>query len=325
MRGQEVPEALRARPFTVTQWREAGLRAVYLRRAQVHAPTRSVRTASDPSSLRERAAAYAVAMPDDAAFSHVTAALLLGLPLPRSLEAQVFLDVMRPTHVAQVRRRGCRGHRGLERREVIDEEALRVVGPSDTWVDLGKVAGRGLGLDDLVVVGDVVATRVHADAVCADKELGGAVVVPDRGVDTLRRTLEGRTRPRGKVLLEQALPLVRVGARSPMESRARLMFHRAGFPEPELNGVLRDSHGGWLLEGDLVWCRQRVVGEYQGSDHVSIKRRSADASRACGAEDHGYRVLEILSEDVFGGARRRALLTRFARAMQLDPADLTIE
>ncbi len=85
-----------------------------------------------------------------------------------------------------------------------------------------------------------------------------------------------------------------------------------------------DRHGGWLLEGDLVWHRQRVVGEYQGLDHASIRRRSADASRATSAEAEDYRILEIYSEDVFRGGRRRACLTRFARALHLDPADLRI-
>ena len=87
----------------------------------------------------------------------------------------------------------------------------------------------------------------------------------------------------------------------PMESRARLMFVHAGFPEPEVNADVFDAHGGWLLEGDLVWRRQRVVGEYQGVDHASIRRRSADASRATSAEAEDYRILEIYSEDVFRG------------------------
>ncbi|GAA4414103.1 hypothetical protein GCM10023168_37440 [Fodinibacter luteus] len=318
----ERPEALRRGPFTVAQWRTAGLPAADLRRAGLHAPTRAVRTASVPTSTRERALAFAVGLPPDAAFSHVTAAVLLRLPLPAALEAQADLDVMRPTSVAQARRRGCHGHRGLESREVLDVAGLRVVGPADTWVDLAGVAHRGLGVDDLVIVGDVVANRL-------DGGLGGHGEGCDQGecagLAALTRVLEQRTRPRGKALLEQALPLVRVGSRSPMETRARLMFHRAGFPEPELNAAVRDDHGEWLLEGDLVWRAHRVVGEYQGSDHASRRRRSSDAARSATAEDHDHRVLEIHAEDVFGGARRRALLRRFARAMMLDLGDLTIE
>ena len=107
-----------------------------------------------------------------------------------------------------------------------------------------------------------------------------------------------------------------------MESRARVMFARAGFPEPEVNAHVFDSHGEWLLEGDLVWRKQRVIGEYQGVDHGSIKRRSADASRVTTAEAEGYRILEIYAEDVYGGARRRACLTRVARALRIDLAEL---
>ena len=232
---------------------------------------------------------------------------------------------MRDSTRPRVRRSGCIGHKGLERRAVVEVDGLRVVELADTWVDLGEVAGRGIRLDDLVVAGDVVARRLDAgpDRGSTGRSLDGGRL-PDHGQGALRMALEARVRPRGKALLAEALPLVRAGSRSPMETRARLMFHRAGFPEPELNADVRDAHGGWLLEGDLVWRQQRVIGEYQGSDHGSIKRRSADASRATSAEQHGYRVIEIFAEDVFGGGRRRACLTRFARAMHLDLATLRI-
>ena len=103
------------------------------------------------------------------------------------------------------------------------------------------------------------------------------------------------------------------------------MFHRAGFPEPALNADVFDANGGWLLEGDLVWKQHRVIGEYQGADHASRKRRSADSSRAGLAGDERYTVIEIYAEDVYGAARRRTLLRRFARAMDLDPASLRID
>ena len=110
-----------------------------------------------------------------------------------------------------------------------------------------------------------------------------------------------------------------------METGTRLLFNRAGFPEPELNADVFDAHGGWLLEGDLVWRRHRVIGEYQGADHASRKRRSADSVRTGLAGDEDQTVIEIFAEDVFGRARRCTLLRRFARAMDLDPATLRIE
>ena len=125
-------------------------------------------------------------------------------------------------------------------------------------------------------------------------------------------------------MLAAALDLVRAPVRSPMETRARLMFVRAGFPEPEVNGIVLDGDGFWMLEGDLVWREQRVVGEYQGRDHASIRRRSYDSSRNALAADHDWRVLEIYADDVFRPPRRVACLQRFARALGLDPDGLAI-
>ena len=307
MSGPVLPEGMRTRPFTVAELRDAGLPPSRLRHPGLHLPTRSVRSASPVRTLVDRAAAFAKALPEDCVFSHATAARLLGIPLPRQVEQCTVLDVMRDSHRTPVRRRGCRGHRGLETRRVLEVSGLRVVAPNDTWCDLGELVQRGLTVDDLVVAGDVVVMRRRPRD------------------PTVLEVLSARCRPRGAASLHEAATLVRPGVRSPMESRARLMFHRAGFPEPEVNAEVRDDHGGWLLEGDLVWRGQRVVAEYQGADHASMKRRSADGSRAACAEDHGYRVIEVFAEDVFVGARRRACLSRFARAMHLDPGRLRIE
>ena len=94
-----------------------------------------------------------------------------------------------------------------------------------------------------------------------------------------------------------------------METRARLMFVDAGFPEPEVNAPLTDAAGEWLAEGDLVWRRQRLVGEYQGEHHADRHRRSADAFRQSLVEGHGWRVKELWAEDLHRGPRRRWTLT----------------
>jgi hypothetical protein len=243
-------------------------------------------------------------------FSHVTAAQLWGLPLPADLEAQAELDVMRPTGRGLIERRGCRGHRGAERRATTVVHGVRVTSLADTWVDLGEVVARGLELDDLVVAADAVLARRPAGAEEPDRRLHDA--------------LASRVRPRHRRMLEAALELARPGVRSPMETRARLMFHRAGFPEPEVNGAIHADDGGWLAEGDLVWRRQRVVGEYQGTVHAGIRNRSRDAHRNGLLDDEGWRVLELYSDDVFSAPRRRATLTRFARALGLELGTLRI-
>ena len=314
------PREFTEAPFGVASARESGMPRWRLRAAALQVPTRSVRSLAPVRTPAERATAFRVALPDDVVFSHVTAAQLWALSLPRHLDAQRDLDVMRATSLAQIRRSECIGHRGLEVRDSATVRGLPVTGLADTWVDLGEVLDRGVTLDDLVVLGDEVATRLagRPDAGAGEFDWSGV------GREALGSTLASRVRPRGKSQLTAALDLVRAPVRSPMETRARLMFHRAGFPEPQVNRDVFHRDGGWLLEGDLVWEAQRVVGEYQGSDHASIRRRSYDASRNALAADEDWRVLEIYAEDVYKPVRRIACLTRFATALDLDPAGLDI-
>jgi hypothetical protein len=312
MRPVPLPSELGSGVFTTAQATGLGVPASRLRRSDLVHPTRGVHARSVPVGLVERACGYLAGLPQDRAFSHTTAALLLGLPLPAHLEREASegpLHIMAPTPDGQTRRRGCRGHRGLESRSTTVVQGLPVVSPEDTWCDLGELGRRRVEVDDLVVVGDAVIRFATEDV---------APAWP------LRRALEARVRPRGKLMLGEALALVRPGVRSPMETRGRLMFVRAGFPEPEVNGELRDRHGGWLAEGDLVWREQRVVGEYQGVVHADRRRRSRDASRRHTLGDEGWRVLEIWAEDVHVPGRRIASLLRFARALELDVGQLRI-
>ncbi|MGL5910352.1 MAG: hypothetical protein ACRCZP_10155, partial [Phycicoccus sp.] len=237
-----------------------------------------------------------------------------GMPLPRHLEAQEGLDVQRRSGLPAIERRGCISHRGLENRSVSVLDGLRVTSLPDTWVDLGEITTRrSLGRDDLVVAGDAALGR-HVPT--ASPAAGDDHLAP-LGPDTLAAVLAARIRPRGGIVLAEALGLLRAGVRSPMETRARLVFHDAGFPEPEVNAPVTTPDGGWLAEGDLVWRTQRVVGEYQGEVHADRSRRSADADRAGVLRDWGWTVLEIFAEDVFGSARRSRLLRRVATALGL--------
>jgi hypothetical protein len=167
-------------------------------------------------------------------------------------------------------------------------QGLLLTSLEDTWCDLGEV----LELDDLVVVGDAVARRL-ADAT----PLGNALL--------------RRVRPRGAVALRAALGLIRVGSDSPMESRCRLVFHRAGLPEPELNAVITHPGGGFLCRSDFVWRERRVLAEYQGRDHFeSFRRGDDDISRRLLLEDDGWKYVEMTKRDYYHPARRAALVGR---------------
>lgn len=323
---QPLPDGLTARPFTRREGISAGLGRGRLLGPDLSRPAHGLRSATPVESLPQRVAALAVALPDDVAFSHITSAALWGLPLPRTVEVQNDLDVIRRTDRGRIRRAGCLGHKGLESRATHHLHGVRVVDLADTWCDLGEVLARGLCVDDLVVVADEVARRLSRGVRQIPAAAGTAPSTAPRrsGVDALAATLAQRRRPRGKACLAEALLLTRDGSRSPMETRARLMFVRAGFPEPELNAPVRDADGGWLLEGDLVWRTERVVAEYQGEVHASISRRGSDAQRRALATDAGWTVLEVFNEDVVRRARRVDCLTRFARSLGLDPGTLRI-
>ena len=319
MRPSPLPVQLGAGPFTTAEARQHAVPASRLRRSDVQHPTRGAHTMLAPATLVQRAAAYQLAMPRNRAFSHVTAAVLWGLPLPDRIEstaAQVDapLHVIARTDDGAAVRRGVVGHRGLEWRAVASPPGtgLRVVDVADTWCDLGELPRGTLTLTDLVVAGDAAVALLDARA--------GRPV----GVAALRTALGHRNRPRGAVALRHALTLVRPRVRSPMESRARLMFVDAGFPEPEVNAEITDAAGEWLAEGDLVWRRQRVVAEYQGEVHAGRERRSSDSFRRGLLEGHDWFVGELWAEDLFRRPRRIATLTRFARELDLDPVTLVI-
>lgn len=314
-----LPAELLADPFTLDRARGAGVPGWRLRDDALHTPTRSVRSARPLQDAVGRAIAFRAALPEDIAFSHITAAQLWGLTLPDVVAAQNELDVLRETRRNRIRRTGCHGHRGLETRGTATRFGLRLTGLVDTWVDLGEVLDRGLSKDDLVVVGDEVGSRL-----AGQPDPGSDLPDWSIGPTLLRQALSRRVRPRGGVLLGSALELVRAPVRSPMETRARLMFVRAGFPEPMVNRDVHGRDGQWLLEGDLVWEAQRVVGEYQGRDHASIRRRSYDADRRAVAGDEDWTVLEIYAADVYQPGRRVVCLRRFARALGLDPMGLMI-
>ena len=320
--------------FTVGDARSAGLTSAQWRDPGLVRVTRGVKATEELTDHTARCRAFARALPDDVAFSHLTAAREWELPLPSWAADVAGFDVMRNSSRAVVERRECRGHRGLERRQTRTVQGLSITSLADTWVDLAEISEpRSLTVDDLVVVADAVLMRMAEQVDVHDGEEECQAVSrfdadrqgnrrPDRRAE-LVAALGRRTRARGARRLRQALALARVGSRSPMESRTRLLLVRRGFPEPELN-VEVNGPGGRLLEGDLVWRDRKVIGEYQGAHHAGRRQRSVDVARRNLAEDDGWRLVEIWAEDVFQAARRRDFLRRLAHKLGLDPRSLDL-
>jgi len=163
-----------------------------------------------------------------------------------------------------------------------------------------------LTVDDLIVIGDAILARLGEEP------------------SVLARVLESRVRPRGRTMLTEALGTDPCGCEIADGITDQAHVRTGRLPRASLNTSVLDTDGGWLLTGDLVWKKKRVVAEYQGATHAPIRQRSHDADRMAMAVDDGVRMFEVFAEDVFDPRRRTRLLTRMAKALGLDPGRLRI-
>jgi hypothetical protein len=262
--------------FRVAQAQLLGTGEGRLRGDDLTRPWRGVRSRERVSTLVGRLQALTLILPDDAVFSHVTAAQLLKLPLPLGCDDRS-IHVMTPPGSAQVTRRGVVGHRGAPA-GVLTVKGLRVSDPPSTWLDLAA----GWQVEDLVAAGDAVLGRY------------------DDGLATVTQAVAAATGRRGARAARQSLALLRTGSRSPMESRARLVMLRGGLPEPELNVDVHDPHTGeWLAQPDFVWREQRVIAEFQGDHHRTDRAQwQADIVRVRRLQEAGWRVVLLTADDV---------------------------
>lgn len=293
MTRRPLPESLTADAFTIARAREQKVGRGRLRADDLSRPTFGVRSVRELTTLPERAAATAIALPEDAAFCHGTAAALLDMPLPRNLENETQLHVCRPTDRPRIRRAGCVPHKGLERRSTTTAHSLLVTGPADTWADIA--ADPRCSVDDAVVLGDVAARR--------------------QGIEVLVWVVDARAGSKGHATLVESLPLVRTGSLSPMETRARLLFLRGGLPEPELNVDLH-LDGQWVARPDFVWREKRVVAEYDGDHHRTDARQwRNDIYRRQLLEDDGWKFVQLTADDILRSPRNQTTVVRLARLL----------
>lgn len=294
-RPSPLPAPLGPGPFSYAAGRAAGVTPKRLRAPDLRRPTHGVRVPTGHAlDLRAHLHAFTLALPDDIAFSHLTAARLHGLPMPRRWDPAEPIHVMRRTDQPRIERAGVRSHRGIERRWLTEVEGLPVTAAVETWADLST----SLGVDDLVAVGDVLAN-------------------PPRGIPLkdLHRAAADRA-GRGSVALRKAAALSRVGSASAWESKARVRFALWGLPEPELNVDVHDAWGRWLACSDFVWRDRRVVGEYDGDQHRTDRRAwQYERERRAGLEDEGWTYVEMTSLSLTAPRESAALRSRLTRLL----------
>lgn len=284
-RRPDLPEALRGRPFRLSDARAAGLAPWQVDCRPVRRVRRGVYLDDRVElSFPLRCRAALLAMPPGAVLSHETAAELRGLPLarPRREPGSAAKPVLADIHVTvqadwAPRVAGVVVHRGGAelRPELVHD--LPITSPTRTWLDLAATLDR----IDLIALGDAIlhrgfVTRADLDAACT-------LARGRRGVRAARAVLE-HLEPRAK---------------SPTESWLRMLLVDDGLPRPIANRPVFDAAGGWLAEPDLQYLPPPVAIEYEGDQHRTDKRQyQRDIRRDEALIAAGWELVKVVYDDL---------------------------
>ena len=290
-RPEPLPQPLLGRvAFSSAEARALGASKGRLEASDLTTPFRGSRMlAVAAPSVRQLAMAYATRMPPGQFFSHATAAVLNGAPLPAAMETDPRLHVATVAGGSRPRSRGVVGHVvDASRTGTLIIGGVPMTDAATTWCQLGAM----LGVDDLVAVGDFLVT--------GRRKLGGPP--PAATHDTLARAVELHRGSTGVAVLREALPLLRVGPLSRRESLLRRRIVRAGLPEPEVAFVVRDARlAGFEPTVDLAYPAYRVAIEYEGDHHRAPLQFRRDIRRYERLQDVGWVVIRVSAIDVPDG------------------------
>ncbi|MGY1738253.1 endonuclease domain-containing protein [Geodermatophilus sp. SYSU D00684] len=274
----------------------ASARAAGLTRARLRGPG-FVRLAhdlvvrlDDAIDGRERLALLAGLLPDDAAFSHRTAAALLGAHVDLPARAHVALT---PRRVLPQRAEFVVHTRRLAAEDVVVHRGLRTTSGPQTWLDLAE----HLPPHELVAVGDALARAGHLTPAA------------------LARRLERARRVRGVVRARRCAPLLTPASMSRPESLLRYWLLSSELPDPQPQLAVRDSRGRVVAHGDLGYERWRLLIEYEGRHHAEPGQFGRDVDRYSLMAADGWLVLRFAARHVESPAvvverTRRALVSR---------------
>jgi REase_MTES_1575 len=276
-------------PFSRAQARAAGLTRAELLgpRFQKIFHDRYVE-ATVPINLRLKTETAVELAAPGAYGSHHTAASLWGGVVPASSEVHITV----PRDAARTRRRGILAHRDFGKAEPVSLRGLPISSPAQTFLDLAAC----LGLVDLVVLGD---SLVRARRLTLAALLEAASAWHGHGARKARR----------------AAALVRDGVDSAMETRLRMLLVLAGFPEPQVNVIIRAEDGSWHLRFDLCYSAYRLIIEYDGRQHADDPRQwQRDLDRREELDAMGWRLIVVTARDLYRSPDRT--LERIAEALR---------
>lgn len=289
-----IPNGFDSGAWSVQEALELGVGAGRLRGADLGRPFRGVRSID---SELPRPLAYHPLLRAGDRFSAVTAARLLGAPLPAWTDRLV--HVTAGPGLTRPRTAGVVGHADDGR----TPSWLRDVPISSPELAFLESAGL-LPLDDLVAIGDFL---VHSPRIAEPGRPWTTIAALRAATEAPRRRWIRRAR--------EAVGMVRDGVESRRETRLRMLLVASGVPEPRCGRPVHDAHGdriGWF---DLVWDDYRVIAEYDGDQHrTSTAQYEKDMRRFELATEAGWRIVRVRSWGLRDGAIDTVVRVRRALA-----------
>lgn len=280
-------EIMLAHPFTSTEARRLGLDYADLIHQDVTRISRGIYVPREgESSLLDRIRAH-LAVTDGAWASHRTSTAIHGLWLPDQSSDHSLLHLSRPSHVPRVRRKGVIGHRvtALPGEVVEFLPGILVSSPARSWLEMGHE----LGPVSLVALGDQLI-RKPRPAFEARSE-------PFTTKDQLAALVQLHPKMRGVAKCRAALADMRVGADSIPETLLRLCLLAWGFPEPDLQIILRPSDP-ISFSADMGYATFKIAIQYDGAHHLSDEQRLRDARRDAAFRNAGWAVIVVTAADL---------------------------
>ena len=277
-------------PYTAASARRAGLTRGRLRGPSFLRLSHDlVVRLDDAIDEPERLRLLATVLPPDAAYSHLTAAALLGTHVQAPRPAHVALT---PRKVLPQRAEFTVHARRLRPEDVVGVDGLRVTSGAQTFLDLAQ----HLPPPDLVAVGDALLRSGH--------------LTPGGLVDRLRRA----DRVRGVVRARACAPLLSPLAMSRPESLMRYWLVTSDLPDPVPQLGVRNRWGDVVAHGDLGYEKWRIALEYEGRQHAETEQFDRDVDRYSLMAAGGWLVLRFanrhLNQWTVVERTRAALLSR---------------
>ncbi|KAA8825920.1 hypothetical protein EMO92_03990 [Bifidobacterium reuteri] len=194
--------------------------------------------------------------------------------------------------------------------EVMVERQFPCTSPVCTWAMFAAY----LDLEELIVLADSMMRRNGRLRRTTLDELAAYVNAAESQVRTMQGEGKRARLFPGYENCKRALPLVRSGTDSSMESRTRLVMLKYGLDCPQVNYPIVAGRNRKPVYLDLAYPEFKVCIEYDGSHHAG--QWLNDTRRRQAIEDEGWQYVQVTKLDLGDDESEEALARRVARRIE---------